>query len=197
VAYCKSCGSYIPDADDVCPACGLKTKEAKAEGGKRAAEPKHSGGSFSGAFAQAGEDRREGPSARRADMSGEYKSPGQERYTYDAKKGAERYRAAYDSDARENADLGVLCYLGPLLLIPLLMKPNSTFLRYHCNQGLLLTLFCILSNICFSIPVIGWIAGITGWVIGVKSFFKGIDNVKKGIRSPLPIFSDIDITIIK
>ena len=91
--------------------------------------------------------------------------------------------------------MGLLCYLGPLLLIPLLTKPDSQFLRYHCNQGLLLMIFCILANLCFHIPFIGWLAGIAGCCISISNFFKGIKNVREGKRRPLPFFGDI--TLIK
>lgn len=140
-----------------------------------------------------------------------YKSGADKYYSTDTKNGADRYYSAttrsdynegpkkysseYDADARENRSLGALCYLGPLLLIPFLSKPDSQFLRYHCNQGLVLTLFCILVNIAGHVPLIGWMMSACGWIAAVTMFVKGLKNVTEGKRTPIPLIGDI--TIIK
>ena len=38
-------------------------------------------------------------------------------------------------DIADNKLLCILCYFGLLLLIPLLVKKDSPFVRFHCNQG--------------------------------------------------------------
>lgn len=100
-------------------------------------------------------------------------------------------RNEYRADARENRSLGYLCYLGPLLLIPLLTKPNSAFLRFHCNQGIALALFCVLVSICDWLPVFGGLAGAVGTVCAIVWLCKGLSNVSKGRRKPLPVIGGL------
>lgn len=40
---------------------------------------------------------------------------------------------------------GILCYLGPLCLVPLLFREKNPYLRYHANQGLVLFLLELLT----------------------------------------------------
>ena len=197
MSYCKKCGAYIPDADNVCPACGAKRDEdtAGSSGPARAAarEAKESresnaGGTHGSAGKQSGEYHG-------TYQSGEYRS-GTYYSGYTAPNAnAERYSSEYDADAYENRSLAYLCYLGVLMVIPYFLKPDSQFIRYHCNQGLLLILLCVLSSVCYQIPILGWIAGTAGWFLAVYSFIKGMTNVSRGKRSPLPVIGQI--TLIK
>lgn len=114
---------------------------------------------------------------------------------YDYNEGPTKYSAEYDEDARENKSMGALCYLGPLLLVPLLTKPDSQFLRYHCNQGLVLTLFCILVKFTEYVPIIGGMMWLCGVISAVTMFIKGLKNASEGKRKPLPLIGEI--TIIK
>ena len=104
-----------------------------------------------------------------------------------------KYAESYDADVRENQGLGYLCYLGPLLVIPLLLKPKSRFLRYHCNQGLLLLIFAALVSICDGFAGIGWLIGIAGSIASVIWLIQGLVNVSKGVRRPLPLIGEITI----
>ncbi len=111
-------------------------------------------------------------------------------YTYGGRK---KYAESYNADVRENQGLGYLCYLGPLLVIPLLLKPKSRFLRYHCNQGLLLLIFAALVSICDGFAGIGWLIGIAGSIASVIWLIQGLVNVSKGVRRPLPLIGEITI----
>ena len=113
-------------------------------------------------------------------------------YTYDGSR-RDKYAESYDADVRENQGLGYLCYLGPLLVIPLLLKPKSRFLRYHCNQGLLLLIFAALVSICDGFAGIGWLIGIAGSIASVIWLIQGLVNVSKGVRRPLPLIGEITI----
>ena len=100
---------------------------------------------------------------------------------------------SYDADVRENQSLGYLCYLGPLLIIPLLVRPKSRFLRYHCNQGLLLLIAAVLVSIFDGLPGIGWLIGIAGSIAALIWLVQGMLNVNRGVRRPLPLIGDITI----
>lgn len=49
--------------------------------------------------------------------------------------------ASYSAaDVQNNKAMGILSYLGILVLIPILAAKDSPFARYHANQGLVLLL---------------------------------------------------------
>ncbi len=98
-------------------------------------------------------------------------------------------------DIAENKVLCVLCYFGILLLIPLLVKKDSAFVRFHSNQGLVLMLFNIIVSILAAIPLVGWVVSIVGAVAGLVFWIMGLVNVLNGRAKTLPLIGGI--TIIK
>lgn len=98
-----------------------------------------------------------------------------------------------DEDISENKGMAVLCYLGILLLIPLLTKPQSKYIRFHSNQGIILMLAGIILTIIFIIPILGWIVGLLGYIfIGVCGIM-GIINAIKGKVKRLPLIGKYNI----
>ena len=89
---------------------------------------------------------------------------------------------------QNNVGMGVLCYLGILVLIPLLTDAkNDPFVKFHIKQGLVLLIFCILVSVVMGIPVLGWIVGGIGWIVEVVFLIMGIVNVVNGKQEPLPL----------
>ncbi len=80
-------------------------------------------------------------------------------------------------DVDENKVLAAISYLGILVLIPLLVKKDSRFVREHAKQGLALFIAEIilwLVDLIFGwIPVLGFIITVLVWitlvVIGIVS----------------------------
>lgn len=178
MSYCRNCGAYVPDWAENCPACDMPVKE-KAQPKK---EKRQKTVPSSGAQSQA---RREEP--RREAPRGNGGA-----YTYDGSR-RRSYAESYDQDTRENQTMGYLCYLGPLLLIPLLARPKSRFLRYHCNQGLLLLIFAVLVSIFDGLLGIGWLIGIAGGIATLVWLVQGIMNVSRGLRRPLSFIGEITL----
>jgi uncharacterized membrane protein len=174
MSYCKQCGAYIPDGDTVCPACGAGKDDA-------------------GAQAQARAEAQNPAGHKESRGNGEYHSGAYYSGYTGARPNAERYASEYDADASENRVLAFLCYLGVLLVIPYFVKPDSQFIRYHCNQGLVLFLFSILLGACSWIPVIGWAVRSLGSIFALYCLIKGLVNVSRGKRSPLPIIGEISL----
>jgi uncharacterized membrane protein len=114
--------------------------------------------------------------------------------------GEYQYRPTYSqedaaNDIQDNKLISILCYFGILLLIPYLIKPNSAFVKYHSNQGLLLLLLGVACGVVSAIPVLGWIVGFVVGIFVAVCFIIGLVNVISGKMSPLPIIGKY--TIIK
>jgi uncharacterized membrane protein len=107
------------------------------------------------------------------------------------------------ADVEKNKVMGILAYIGILVLVPILAAKDSPFARYHANQGLVLFITAIVGwiplMILTFIPVIGCIAAIIllCWWLGVLvMMILGIINAANGRMVPLPVIGKL-FTIIK
>lgn len=103
-------------------------------------------------------------------------------------------------DVQNNRIMGVLAYLGLLVLIPLFAAKDSPFARFHCNQGIVLAVAEVVVGIAFRIlrklPLIGWIFSIIAGLASVGMFVLavlGIINAINGRAKELPIIGGIQI----
>ena len=96
-------------------------------------------------------------------------------------------------DIAANKGISVLCYFGILLLIPLLTQPNSPFVKYHSNQGLVLLLLWVALSVVAVIPILGWIVSAVGYVFSFVCFVMGIINVCNGETKELPLIGSIKL----
>jgi len=88
----------------------------------------------------------------------------------------------------KNIGMAILCYLGILVLIPLLTDAkNEAFVKFHIKQGLALLIFDVIISIIWVIPILGWIVGTIGYILIVILFIIGIINVSGGQEKELPI----------
>ncbi len=116
-------------------------------------------------------------------------------------------------DIKHNKGYAFICYFSLLWLVPLFFAKHSKFARYHCNQGILITLAGIALSIASGI--IGGIFGFIGVLFGsnvaiIASLFTGLIgflagaaqialmvfgliNVFKGRCKPVPIIGNIVI----
>lgn len=117
----------------------------------------------------------------------------------------EKQSAIKDSKNNDNDKLmGVLAYLGILVLVPLLVAKDSKFAQYHAKQGITL----LVAEI--ALTVIYWIAGLIAIVTGGIGFILfplvgivwlgliilailGIVNAINGEEKPLPIVGGIKL----
>lgn len=97
-------------------------------------------------------------------------------------------------DVEENKLFSALCYLNVLVFIPLLLRSNSPFVRYHCNQGLILLIVWFVTTVLAGfIPLVGWIIRLAGWLFGVGCIILGIRNTLAGRAQPLPLIGEYKI----
>ena len=91
----------------------------------------------------------------------------------------------------EGKSVAWLSYLGILLLIPLLVKPENTFCKHHAKQGLVILLLWIGFWIIFHIiPFLGPVLAVIGWIILVIFAIIGIVQSLTGNywKAPLGIY---------
>ena len=103
--------------------------------------------------------------------------------------------AAKSSSSDNDKLMGVLAYIGILVLIPLLAGGDSKFIRFQANQGLVLFIALIVVNILWIIPFLGWVIAPLVTLGIVVLAILGIINVLNGEQKPLPLIGGI--TLIK
>lgn len=101
-------------------------------------------------------------------------------------------------DIDKNKVMGVLAYLGLLVLVPLLAAKDSKFARFHSNQGLVLLIaegICsVLSAILPLIPF--WLIRLPIYLVQIALFVLaiiGIVNAASGKAKELPLIGKITI----
>ncbi len=122
-----------------------------------------------------------------------------------AKQGNQQGSTAFDqNDIEKNKAMGILAYLGILVLVPIFAAKDSPFARFHANQGLILCLSAIAYGILYSILstfilMISWrlyflvsILGFVGIVFLVLCII-GIINAVNGQAKELPIIGKFSI----
>lgn len=112
--------------------------------------------------------------------------------------------SADSRDIQDNKVMGVLAYLGPLVLIPIFAAKDSKFARYHSNQGLVLLIVCVLYSIAYGIlsAILLAISWRLYFITSILSFVSiafavlavlGIINACKGEMKPLPVIGNIKL----
>ena len=108
------------------------------------------------------------------------------------------------TDIQNNKTMGILSYIGLLVLVPIFAAKDSKFARFHANQGLVLviaqaivtTVLSILAAILAHIPFVGWLFALLIRlvipVVYIPSII-GIINAAKGQAKELPIIGGIRI----
>ncbi len=87
-----------------------------------------------------------------------------------------------------NTGMAILCYLGILIVIPLLTAAkDDPFVKFHIKQGLTLIILFFVSSAIMIVPILGWVVGGIAWVVGVILAILGIINAVNGAQKELPI----------
>ena len=108
-------------------------------------------------------------------------------------------------NAQDNKVMGILAYLGILVLVPIFAAKESPFARYHSNQGLILLILAvalaivvnIISRIILAISfslflLTSLLSGLIWLGIGVFAII-GIINAAKGEMKELPLIGKYKI----
>ncbi len=161
--YCGNCGNKVEDNVRFCPGCGAAIEAAASQPQAQQAPP-----------------ATQVPPTTQAPPQGNAKAEAGDHTTeFDPK------------DIEANKAMGLLGYL--IFFIPLIAAKESSFAKYHANQGFVLFLGFVLSSILFIIPILGWILAPILYVIcGVFSVL-GIINALNGKAKDLPIVGKFKI----
>ncbi len=108
-------------------------------------------------------------------------------------------RAEVQTDQPDcNKWFGVLAYLGPVLFVPMFVKKDSKFARFHVRQGFNLLVFWVVLTVARCtigiIPYVGtyffrYVFDIGIFGVGVFAII-GIINALRGKMTPLPFFGE-------
>lgn len=101
------------------------------------------------------------------------------------------------NDIEQNKIVSIFSYLGILVIIPLLVAPNSPFARFHANQGLILFIASLIlgsvSSATFFVPFIGGIISTAISILILVLCILGIINAASGEAKELPVIGKLKI----
>ena len=205
MAYCKSCGAYIPDGQTVCLACGFDPageEKAAAAAAARAPEQKKSGQQkykqFDSEFLrqQLDEQRKRQQENSRKWAETEYaqrqrvKEEQERNFTNTSGRSRSNYSDTVRS-AASSADTSKLfaglSYFSFLFVLPYLFKSDDKFATYHAKQGLTLFVAGIIGDIAGSFLGLGWMVTLAR----LYMIFKGVGNAVNGKKEPLPYIGNM------
>ncbi len=227
MAYGVKCGAKVDDGIMTCPQCGAQIPNVSGSySGNSQGSGSYEGGAQGYTYGQQGYSQTGGQSYGQESQqwyqsdgygqsgqgyqsggygqSGQgYQSGGYGQYGYNAQRyGSEDF---FDQEeVRRNKAMGVLSYLGILVLIPLLAgDKRSGYVKHHVNQGLVLFLLSSLvdllegdwvwglhSIIHFGGGMFSGVFDILGLVFFILMVM-GIVNACKGDRKELPLIGKI------
>ncbi len=87
----------------------------------------------------------------------------------------------------------ILAYLWILWLVGLIQSPNDPDVRFHVNQGIVLSIGSVILMVLGVIPVIGWILAPIGGILLLILAIMGIIAANNGERKELPVIGKIKI----
>lgn len=166
MAKCPKCNAELADDAKFCTACGEKLEAA--------AQPQQP-------IPEAPKTEAEAPKAETAAASAAAATSNTLQDLNNTPDITDQFDAA---DINDNKVMAILCYLGWLILIPLIAS-KSRYVKFHANQGLILFIAGFLSII----PLVGWVISIVAFILAIL----GIINAINGRAKQLPIIGKFSL----
>ncbi|NLP43928.1 MAG: hypothetical protein GX351_04825 [Peptococcaceae bacterium] len=96
------------------------------------------------------------------------------------------------ADIEKGKTMAGLAYI--LFFLPLIVCPDSSFGKYHANQGLLLLITAVVGTVVLSfIPIIGWILLPIFSLLILAFAIMGLINGLQGKAKRLPLIGKFDL----
>ena len=95
--------------------------------------------------------------------------------------------------SQHHALLGILAYLGPLVIVPLIASPKDPFIKFHSKQGLILLALGLVLGVLmpmFGIWSFWFLWGVVKLLVLVLAII-GIMNVLGGREKELPLIGHL------
>lgn len=190
--YCPRCGAYIPEGYDECLACGYSIQESKQKDSGSTTRPQ--GAAAAGGQATATAQAPDPAEHHQVHKKTEGKKT--EDYEY-GKETQEKTKKKFDQatakmrDATDYQSVSYLSYLGPLCFIPYFFCGNSAFARFHAGQGIRLFVLELIVNACWSMGLVGVLAGLAGSVLVAWCILNGLLNVSQKKKRKLPVIGNL------
>ncbi len=210
MAYCKSCGAYIPDDQTVCLACGYdenakqETKNSYQSSGAAAAQKTSDRNTQTASgnekYRQVDSDfLRKQLEEQRKRQQENSKKWAETEYAQRQKAREEQARNFTNTSGRSGSDvyqtirrtmasddtgkvMAGLSYISVLFMLPYLFRKNDEFATYHAKQGMGLFIASIIGDIAGGLLGVGWLVGLARIFLAIT----GIKNVIDGKKKPLP-----------
>ena len=183
MSYCTRCGAYIPTGESACPACGYdEARERDAGGAARQY--------YSDTTKDPWDDRRDvrEPWEKKEEIWEPWKKQGASASQgKTGSSGADGRRPG--ATGTDEQRLSVLSYVGPLFVLPLLLRKNDAFARFHANQGLVLFLLECLVGTIFG----GGLLGVAGSLFCFYCLVCGVKSAAAGRMDRLPVIGGITL----
>ena len=214
MAYCKSCGAYIPDGQTICLACGYDENAEKkttsgtsfgAAAAAKAPERNTSRGKGNEKYKQVDSDflkqqldeqrkRQQANSRKWAETEYAQRQKAKEEQTRNftntsGRSGSDVYRtvrSAMNSDDTGKVLAG-LSYFSVLFILPYIFRSEDKFATYHAKQGMNLFAAGIIAELAGNFLGIGWLVALARFYM----IFQGVSNVVKGKKKPLPYIGNL------
>lgn len=200
MAYCVRCGAKVDDTVHTCPQCGsvIPTVEGTYGtcNGQQTQDQKEKFNPYE-EYRQNGNGYQQNGNAYQEGNT--YQQNG---YTYQQN----RVEYFHPEDVKRNKAMGVLAYLGFLVLVPVIGRDKSSeYAAFHTNQGLILWITGVIANLLTGGSFFGfhsllhfdwWLSDVIGVIIGIGVFvlsIMGIVNACRGEKQELPIIGKLRI----
>ena len=206
MAYCTSCGAYIPDGQTKCLACGFDENAKKQEEAAQATAHAPSSSDSQRKYRQFDSDflrqqldeqrkRQQENSRKWAETEYAQRQKAKEEqarnFTNTSRtSGGNNYSDTVRSTA-QSADqsklMAGMSYLSALFLVPMLFAQDDQFAKFHAKQGMNLFIAGIIGDIAGSMLGLGWLVTLGR----LYMMYEGISNVANGRKRKLPLIGDL------
>lgn len=214
MTYCVKCGAQVEDGIGICPQCG-----AVIPGAFDTPDPQnpYDGQNAYSSQAYGRQETYNGQAYDRQEAYNDQTYESQNTYSGQTFEQQDTYNQGYgyaqstvydydpeyfpQEEVSRNKFMGVLSYIGILVLIPIIAGDKSSdYLKQHMNQGLVLfvieAVFDVIERIADHVIFVG---GIVSWAIDIADFaflilaVMGIVSAAKGTRKLLPTIGNIRV----
>ena len=202
MAFCAKCGAQLADGSLFCANCGAPLQQQPYQQAPNQQYQQAPNQQYQQAPNQQYQQYQQAPNQQYQQAPNQQyqqyqQAPNQKSAFEDFFNTPDYTAQMHPNDIQQNKVMGVLAYLGILVLIPIFAAPQSRFARFHANQGLILDIavmvISILSGLLTSlVPVLAIIFLLIDIPV-IALLILGIVNAATGKAKELPLIGKLRI----